>query len=332
MTCLNACQALLCVRFRCVRRPHRIPGMEDADEGKLYEAARLYYEVGLGQSEVAAALGVSRPTVSRLLSRAREAGIVQIRVVRPSATTMTPLARELADALGLRCVYLAPGSQSPAFDYGMEPAVQTALKEMNLRPGDSVVVASGMATAGIANMQCSGLDYTKLVPAVGGAHEPEVWYQTNETVRRLALNSNAEYTALFAEAIPSVPVFEALQKDESFLNVRAQWERARGAIVGIGSRTTGRVSISQAIPKDALPSAVGDVCLHFFDSQGRELSFPNSERTVHISREQLMAIPETLGCAVGPKKVESIIVAARAGFFKKLVTDVATAELILRRM
>lgn len=305
--------------------------METEDEGKLYEAARLYYEVGMGQSEVAAAIGVSRPTVSRLLARARDAGIVQIKVVRPSETTSSR-ALELADALGLRRVYLAPGSQSPSFDHGMERTVQLAVDEMNLHPGDSVVVSSGMATAGIANMRCSGLDMTRLVPAVGGAHEPEVWYQTNETVRRLAANSNAEYTSLFAEAIPSAPLFEALQKDESFLNVRTQWERARGAILGIGSRTTGRVSISKAIPKDALPSSVGDVCLHFFDSRGQELSFPNSERTVHISRERLMKIPETLGCAVGPEKVESIIVAARVGFFKKLVTDVATAELILRRM
>lgn len=45
-----------------------------------------------------------------------------------------------------------------------------------------------------------------------------------------------------------------------------------------------------------------------------------------------MRIPEKLGCAVGPEKVESIIVAARAGFFNRLVTDVATADLILRRL
>ncbi|CAM3234889.1 sugar-binding transcriptional regulator [Corynebacterium gottingense] len=306
--------------------------MDDVDETKLYEAARLYYEAGLGQSEVAAALGVSRPTVSRLLARAREAGIVQIRVVRPDSPGMSPQARELADALGLRGAYLAPGTQSPRFDYGMEPAVQAAITDMGLRAGDAVVVASGMATAGIANMRCSGLGYTRLVPAVGGAQEPEVWFQTNETVRRLAANSNAEYTPLFAEAIPSSPVYEALQQDDSFRNVLAQWRDARGAIVGVGSRTTGRVSISKAIPQDALPSAVGDVCLHFFDETGAALRFPNSERTVHISREHLMRIPEKLGCAVGPEKVESIIVAARAGFFNRLVTDVATADLILRRL
>ena len=50
----------------------------------LYAAARLYYEDDATQAEVAAQLGTSRATVSRLLAEAKRQGIVRIEVVPPA--------------------------------------------------------------------------------------------------------------------------------------------------------------------------------------------------------------------------------------------------------
>ncbi len=54
-------------------------------------AARMYYEQGRTQNEIAAALGISRPLVSVLLTEARECGIVTITVndIRVTAETLT---------------------------------------------------------------------------------------------------------------------------------------------------------------------------------------------------------------------------------------------------
>ena len=61
----------------------------------LFTAALLYYEKDRSQAQIAEELGVSKATVSRLLARAREAGIVKIELIpspsiqswdRPSAT------------------------------------------------------------------------------------------------------------------------------------------------------------------------------------------------------------------------------------------------------
>src|SRR3954468_13561446 len=46
-------------------------------------AATLYYLDGLTQAEVAARLGVSRPTAGRLIARAKADGLVRIEVVVP---------------------------------------------------------------------------------------------------------------------------------------------------------------------------------------------------------------------------------------------------------
>ncbi|RLC91423.1 MAG: hypothetical protein DRI79_02805, partial [Chloroflexi bacterium] len=67
----------------------------------MLRAARLYYEDGLTQQQVADELGVSRPKVSRLLTRARAEGIVRITIVDPFAT-FGEVEQHLVETFGLR--------------------------------------------------------------------------------------------------------------------------------------------------------------------------------------------------------------------------------------
>ena len=60
------------------RRNSRQPQASHIEQ--MTRAALLYYTLDKSQAEIADELGVSRPTVARLLQRAREEGIVEIRV------------------------------------------------------------------------------------------------------------------------------------------------------------------------------------------------------------------------------------------------------------
>src|SRR5436190_8825277 len=66
-------------------------------------AARLYYVDSLGQAEVARFVGVSQTKVSRLLSLARERGIVQITVAEYQPRNLE-LERQLVCEFGLKTV------------------------------------------------------------------------------------------------------------------------------------------------------------------------------------------------------------------------------------
>ena len=58
----------------------------DPDEVEpMVTAAVMYYQAHRSQAQIARHLGVSRPTVSRLLARARQLGIVRIEIVPPTA-------------------------------------------------------------------------------------------------------------------------------------------------------------------------------------------------------------------------------------------------------
>ena len=58
--------------------------MDKEKLSKVLEAARLYYLLDYNQNEIAKILGISRPTVSRLLQQAKSEGIVQITIMDPT--------------------------------------------------------------------------------------------------------------------------------------------------------------------------------------------------------------------------------------------------------
>ncbi|MDN5727029.1 MAG: helix-turn-helix domain-containing protein [Propionibacteriales bacterium] len=299
----------------------------------IHRAARMYYLEGATQAQIAQALGVSRPQVSRLLSEGRRLGIVDIRVHDPAAAAADGLAEGLRDALDLAHVRLAPFT---GVDLGpsLRDPFSAALRSAELVPGDTLLVSSGRTIFELSRTDLPQLPGVNIVPTVGGQAEPQPWYQTNEIARAFAHQLGGRPHFLFAQALPSIAVRASLQDDPSFQEVLDLWDGAEGAIVGIGAPPSARSSISAFVPRGsgALRDAVGDICLNFFAADGSDLHFPGDERMVRTTPELLRRIPFVLGVAVGEDKVPSIIAGARARLFNRLVTDTTTAELILSRL
>ena len=60
-------------------------GISEEKQKKLAYVARRYYLDDWKQSDIAKELGVSRPLISRMLTEAREHGVVEIRIHDPAA-------------------------------------------------------------------------------------------------------------------------------------------------------------------------------------------------------------------------------------------------------
>jgi DNA-binding transcriptional regulator LsrR (DeoR family) len=305
----------------------------------LYAAARLYYEDDATQAEVATQLGTSRATVSRLLAEAKRQGIVRIEVVPPAEARPGDLADQVARALSLANVYLAsplpaPGPGRSVIDVMGRPlasAVGRALSEAGLLPGDVLLVSSGRTVYEVAQHELTPLPGVVVAPTVGGNDQPEEWYQTNEITRLVANRVGGRANYLFAPALPGPELYRSLLNDPSIQRVLDLWPHARCALMGVGAPPLIRSDIPRFVPtgSTSLRSAVGDVCSRFFDRDGEPVGFEGSERLIALQLETLRHIPVTVGVAVGKDKVESIIAAARGGYFNRLVTDPGTAADIL---
>jgi len=297
----------------------------------MYAAASQYYLQDATQADIAGRLGVSRATVSRLLTEARRQGIVEIRVHRPTEPAEGPLAADVAAALALRRVHLVPRVSGPALGAWLAPGLARALAEVGLISGDVVLVSSGSTVYECAREQLGRFPGVTIAPAVGGQQDPQPWFQTNETTRLLADQVAGVPSYLHAPALPGPELFYSLQHEPSVRRVMDLWAHAKCAIVGVGSPPLMRHVVPAFVPREApsLREAVGDVCSRFYDRAGDPVGYPGSERLVAAGLEQLRRIPFSIAVAVGAEKVPSIIAGAKGGYFNQLVTDALTAESLL---
>jgi DNA-binding transcriptional regulator LsrR (DeoR family) len=297
----------------------------------MHSAAALYYLEEVTQAEVAARLGVSRATVSRLLSEARREGIVRIEVVAPVDEDLEDLARRTAAALGLDAVHLAALPIRGAVGTALAPALSIPLRRMGLSPGDVMLVSSGRTVYEAAQGELPRLDGVVLAPMIGGQDEPEPWYATNEITRQVAVKVGGTPTFLYAPALPGPGLYERLLEDPSTQRVLEMWRSARCAVVGVGAPPATRTSLPRFAADSAgtLREAVGDVCSRFYDREGRAVAFAGSERLLATELELLREIPDCIALAAGSVKVAGIVVGAAAGYFNQLVTDASTASALL---
>lgn len=296
-----------------------------------YQAARLYYLERATQAQIAAKLGTSRPTVSRLLAQARDTGLVTVDVREPEPQATADLAAALVDRLALAAAYVTPPGRGVPAGELLAPAVGEALQAADLRPGDGLLVSSGRTLYTVAQQSLPSLHGVVLCPTMGGLEEVESHYQTNEITRTMAIKLEGVPVMLYAPAMPTAALREVLLEDPSIRRVTSLWRSARAALLGIGAPPHGRSSLPSVIKPDsaALVRAVGDICVRPFDQDGRPIAFEGVERLVAIEFEDLRRIPHTIGAAAGADKVESIRVAIDAGLVNTLVTDSDTAELLL---
>jgi DNA-binding transcriptional regulator LsrR (DeoR family) len=296
----------------------------------LYTAATLYYVQDATQAEVADRLGTSRATVSRLLSEARRLGIVRIEVIEPVQADTVALGDEVARALGLTAVHLSTlPSSTAAPGAALAPTLAGVLAKTGLGHGDVLIVSSGRTVFEVAQGDLPELPGVQVTPTVGGQDDPNAWYQTNEITRMVAAKIGGSPTFLYAPALPGPHLHERLLEDPSIRRVTQMWEKAKCALLGVGAPPTTRDSIPAFVPTGAVASAVGDICNHFFDRDGKDVPFPGDDRLIATGVDLLRRIPVSIAIAVGEVKVPGIVAGARAGYFNQLVTDVPTAKALV---
>ena len=302
----------------------------------LAKVARMYHEQHIRQPEIAERLHISQSRVSRLLKEAVALGVVRTIVVMPPGVH-SELEDEVRERYGLTDVVIAG-------DEGGEDAVLATLGsagatylETTLNAKDDIGVSSWSSTL-LAVVDAMTPGRTRIansaVQLLGGVGDPSVQVKATHLTDRLARVTGAEARYFPAPGIVArKSVRDALLEDPYVSEVASAWDALSVAIVGIGSlqpspllQSSGNaISDSDQAALREL-GAVGDVCLRFFDADGRLVDSELDDRVIGISSEQLRAIPRTIGIAGGERKLEAIRAAARGGWIDVLITDVRTAQ------
>jgi deoxyribonucleoside regulator len=303
----------------------------------LAEVASLYFIDGLDQREIAVRIGLSRSTVSRMITEARDLGIVEIRVNRP--LPVDDDLRQLAVrefSLKNALILSTPGIHGSRLQ--RVGALAAQYLEATLGENTTIAISWGTSLAatvdGLSGNRNAGNRVVQMIGAAGSRH-PEV--DGSELARNMATKLGGSHIALNAPLIVDDPALaQALLRQESVARVLDMAATAEMAVIGLGGMNPDISSLLRsgfATEKDlqavAAAGGVGDAGGHILSVDGTTIHSELSERTVGLDESRLRAIPTVLAVATGVEKVEIIHAALRSGIVNVIATDDETMQAVL---
>lgn len=301
----------------------------------LADVAELYYLNGKDQAEIARLVGVTRSMVSRLLSEARQRGIVSIEIYRP-IQTHPGLQATLIQKFGLSSVQVivSKGDSRQRLLSDLGRAAAQYLTPF-LLPDKIIALAWGTSISATVNaIEPKPTPGIKVVQLVGAMGARNVEYDGHALVQRLAEKLQGEGYFIHAPFLCQSPeVAQAVMGTQSVQQTIALGRRADVALLGVGSTRLEYSSFYLAgyVPQEELEQlqqagAVGDIAGIHFDREGNFVCDAFYQRLVTIRREDLLRIPERIGVAGGPGKGLAILGALRGRLINHLITDVQAAQ------
>jgi deoxyribonucleoside regulator len=316
--------------------------MDNEKQRLCIEAARLYYQSDYGQQEIATQLGISRPTVSRLLQYAKEKGYVRIEIIDP-LEDLDELAKELKKKYQLETVKVcySPINEYEEIKKNISKKAAEFLNEI-VQDGDIIGVTWGTTVYSIAKKllpkQVKGVEVIQLK---GGVSHSQM--NTHSHMNSYA----AETVDLFAVAFQTVARHLPLPLifDSSALKEMVEQDRHIQRIIEMGRQANIAVFTVGTVKEDALlfrlgyfnkeeqeqlrNTGVGDICSRFIDGQGEICNEKINNRTVSIDLPELRKKEKSILVAGGQRKIEAIQAALVGKYANILITDKFTAKELL---
>ncbi|HJE87422.1 sugar-binding transcriptional regulator [Levilactobacillus brevis] len=298
--------------------------------------AKMYYQSDQSQSQIAHQLGISRPTVSRLLQYAREQGLVRIQIIDPVQDVQT-----LEQAL----------TRAYRVDVHVVPTQLTAASELLNTVGQ---YAAHYLEDIVAEHDIIGIGWGKTIYAIGSNLQPDtltgveviqlkgsVSYSTEHTYAYESIDAFANAFHAVPQYLPLPVIFDHQQTKElveAERHIQYLLELGRKANIAIYSVGTVRSSALvfqlgylQDQEKDFLQAhAVGDIFSRYIDENGEVVDPKLNQRTIGIDLENLRQKEHSILVAAGDAKVPAVRAALLGGYPNCLIIDQHAAAQLLK--
>lgn len=312
--------------------------MARADELRLVaRVARMYFVDEMKQADIANRLHISQASISRLLARAREEGVVRISIEAPRGT-FPDLEERLCRDYRVAEVIVADCAEDR--DEQILARIGEAAAhyvETTLQAGEVIGISSWSESLlrmvdNIHPLKRVAAD--SVVQILGGMGDPSVQAHATTLTSRLARLTHATPLLLATQGVAgSAEARQALVGDRFVQATLAQFARLTMALVGIGAvepskllRDSGNVFTDSELSELTRLGAVGDVCLQFFDIDGKKVESSFDARVIGISLSQLRRVRRVVAVAGGRRKIPALRGALRGGLIDVLITDIFTAQ------
>ena len=311
----------------------------------IYKVCSLYYEDDMRQQEVSDYLGISRATVSRMLQKGKESGIVRVEVINPVQFSYNKLEKALERKYGLKEVIVVESSALDTKTESVSRMYERAALYLSqfFKDWDWIGVTMGHTLHNIVKTNRAFEKDKKLmfVPIVGGIGQStidKVDVQSNRIAQEFSRKFGGTYTQFLSPAVFSEQkAMEYFLKEKSISYIFDDFQKLDTLIMGIGIPQRVESTLVRAgyitgenLEKFARDGMAGDIALHFFDEDGATEKFRAfNDRVAGMPLEMMKKVRNRIGIAGGENRAEAIRGAIKGGFINMLITNIDAAEKLL---
>lgn len=314
--------------------------MEAADRTRVaLRVAHLYYVKDVKMESIASSLGMSRSSVSRLLTFARQSGLVDIRI-RPPADDISRIQFNLRREFRVT-TYIVPadtGTSTRERTLAVSRYAGRLIPQV-IERGAIVGIAWGATISEVSKHLVERELNDVVIVQLNGAAQPES--SGIDYVGRL-LERFAAAVAGRIEFLP-VPAFFskastklAMWEEPTIARVIALQGRLDVAVFGVGapdSDVPGQVYRGGYLGDEdraqlERDGVVGDVATVFLRADGSSEGIELNERSTGPSRQALKEVPRRICVVSDPSRVHAVLAALRAGLITDLIIDETSARTV----
>lgn len=306
------------------------------------EVVKRYYFDNMNQNEIAKKLDISRSYVSKLLVEARKEKLIEFKSRNPWLTESEE-ERALQKKYQQKKVMIV--SRSGNYRKKTIPYVKELGEKLNeflnavLKNGDVIGVAWGRTL-----YECSRHLYTdvefediKVVGICGGVSQNQNSTYSSEITKNFA---DTFHAISYSLPIPAIVESESYKKlfynEQGISQVLKVMDDVNIAIFTVGQCSTESSLVrSGYITEDGIQDlinagAVGEVCTHFINKNGKCVNQDLDNRTVAVSMKQLQECEYRIAVILGRERLKPLKAILDAGYPNVLIIDEETAAILLK--
>ena len=308
----------------------------------ISQVADMYYNQNMLQSEIAKRLYFSRSKVSRILTQAKELGIVDIKV-KKILERVPSIEDTLKEQFHLRDAIVISSFSNEEYDQNLDIVSDFAsIYISNLLKGSIILgVSNGNAvnkvTRKISPIHPCKLEIVQIVGSGSNAHQA---VESRDSVNRIAevfpggrsyfLNTPLYMDNAFARS--------QLLQNPSVVSVFEMMKRCNILLTGLGAFDEKRFQTAEIIREYqteaharelAEKGAVGCIMAVYYDINGNYIPCDWNDKCITMPFDEVKANSFTVAVACGNKKVKPILGALRGGLINVMITNLATASQVL---
>lgn len=298
----------------------------------LFKVAQLYYEQGLTQNEIAKKLYISRSNISRLLTQAREAGIVEIKVHYPFERKRR-IEVEFNRRFHLEEIRIVDLGGRSGFEL-YTATTKLAATYLNIQLNNSSVLAltCGNSVCGMVHelRPKNYLPGMMVVPLMGSIESSNIILDGHYLVRQVAEIYGCRQQVIMAPF--RVDEESMCQNLKNRPAIRETLEIAANATImctGIGCKAQ-KGYLAEVEDSFLKNGAVGYIAGYYFDKNGKIIDLPQLYSRLVCADMQMFRIPIRCAIVADEKKAMATLAALRGGLINALITNTVVASKIIK--